>query len=152
MKILKQPDIKAYRDKTLKDQGGIDPILGIEISKPTLDHSHVTGHVRQVLDFSTNQFEGKVISAYKRFLQHKGIPLSKVLEGLMHYWNKDYSDNPIHPGHVKTLISRFCRLNKGEQRALLGIRARDKKITKTKLIKLYRKRLLNPVNIYKVKE
>ena len=69
MRVLKQKDVKSFREKY---NPKIDPITRQKIQNPVLDHDHDLGFCRGVLDRDTNQFLGKVESAYKRFLKHKG--------------------------------------------------------------------------------
>ena len=63
---LKTKDIPAVRASLLKQQEGIDPITGLPIEVPCLDHDHKTGKVRGVLDRKCNAWEGKVRNAFIR--------------------------------------------------------------------------------------
>ena len=53
-------EIAEYRDLALKKQKNLDPITGLLILKPALDHDHATGKIRGVLDIRSNSWEGKV--------------------------------------------------------------------------------------------
>ena len=108
MNKLKQSDIKSLREELLKAQGGQDPITGLQIKNPVLDHDHASGYVRCVLQREVNSFEGKVWNAYKRFIRPLGASYEDVLIALIEYWNKDYSNNPIHPKH-KTDTDKVVR-------------------------------------------
>ena len=99
MNKLKQSEIKSFREERLIRQGGRDPITGLQIKDAVLDHDHVSGHVRCVLQREVNSFEGKVWNAYKRFIRPLGASYEDVLISLVEYKNKDYSNNPIHPNH-----------------------------------------------------
>ncbi len=96
---LKQSDIKPFREKLLKKQRGIDPITGLMITDPVLDHDHASGAVRCVLQREVNSGEGKVWNSYKRFIRPLGVSYDVFLKGLIKYSNTDYSNNPIHPTH-----------------------------------------------------
>jgi len=99
MNKLKQSEIKSFRKELLARQGGRDPITGLQIKDAVLDHDHVSGHVRCVLQREVNSFEGKVWNAYKRFIRPLGASYEDVLIAIIEYWSKDYSSNPIHPKH-----------------------------------------------------
>lgn len=155
MKILRSKDIKKFRDKRL-EKTNIDPITGITIVNPTLDHDHVSGYCRGVLDRDSNQFLGKVESAYKRFLRSKGVRLDNALDGIILYLQENLSTlEVIHPQSISLMIKRFSRLNgKIQEQVLKVVGAQVKEIagckTKSERTKLYKKYLLNPKNIYKV--
>ena len=72
MKKLRQSDIKKLREELLEQQGEQDPITGLPITDPVLDHDHDSGAVRCVLQREVNSFEGKVWNAYKRFIRPLG--------------------------------------------------------------------------------
>ena len=108
MNKLKQSEIKSFREELLIQQGGRDPITGLQIKDAVLDHDHVSGHVRCVLQREVNSFEGKVWNAYKRFIRPLGASYEDVLVILVAYRNKDYSNNPIHPNH-KTEKDKIIR-------------------------------------------
>jgi len=99
MNKLKQSEIKSFREELLIRQGGRDPITGLQIKDAVLDHDHVSGHVRCVLQREVNSFEGKVWNAYKRFIRPLGASYEDVMIALIEYWSKDYSENPTHPKH-----------------------------------------------------
>ena len=99
MKKLKQSEIKPFREKMLKAQGGQDPITGLQITDAVLDHDHASGAIRCVLQREVNVFEGKVWNAYKRFIRPLGASHEDVMIALIEYWSKDYSENPTHPKH-----------------------------------------------------
>ena len=118
-KKLKHKEIKLYREAALKKQKGIDPISGLPITDPVLDHDHKTGHVRQVLQREVNAFEGKVINAFNRYFNHLGVSKEDAVIQLVEYWGQDYSENPIHPKHLTDkdkLLRKYKRLLKRSKR------------------------------------
>jgi hypothetical protein len=119
MKKIKQSEIKSIRDKLLKQQGGMDPITGLIITDPVLDHDHDSGYVRCVLQREVNSFEGKVWNSYKRFIRHLGADYVDVLAALQEYHSRDYSKNPIHPSHRteedKTVREYKRRINRAKR-------------------------------------
>jgi len=153
MKILRTKDIKSFRDKHLTKD---DPITGLPIINPTLDHDHASGYCRGVLDRDSNQFLGKVESAYKRFLRSNGANLYTSLEGVIKYLQNNLATLEVmHPKSVTSATKKFSRLpSKLQERVLLVIGASKKEVsnckTKNERLKLYKKYLLNPKNIYKV--
>ena len=97
MKKLKHNKIQQTREQLLKLQNGTDPITGLQIKDPVLDHDHDLGHIRSVLQREVNSFEGKVINAYKRYIKHLGISPETALRGVIDYWNQDFTNMPLHP-------------------------------------------------------
>lgn len=110
---LKAKELKAYRDQLLNSQGGLDPITGMRIEDPCLDHDHKSGRIRGVLDRRTNAWEGKVINAWRRCgLQKAGAPLSWSLIQLASYIHEDYDSRPLHPAHRTADEKRLVRNKK----------------------------------------
>lgn len=98
---LKHREIKEHRAKQLKRQRGICPLCNTPIleGEDTLDHCHDSGHVRAVLHRSCNSAEGKI----KQWAgpRSRGDDPQDFLRRTLRYWNKDYSQNPLHPTHGK---------------------------------------------------
>lgn len=152
-KILKQKDIKPLREQWLSAQKGRDAAIPIlEVENATLDHDHADGYCRGVLDREVNQFLGKVESAYKRFIRHKGISLEMALEGISRYLRNDFSGNPLHPGHVKTLCRTFNRLPVKVQVIRLNSLGINPKNTKELRLKQYKKYLTDESNSFRVRQ
>lgn len=153
MKVLKQKDLKSYRDKQLKINN-IDRLTGRVIEKPCLDHDHTSGYCRRILDYNSNQFLGKIESARKRFLyKFKDSEIPDILRRAAKYLEEDYTNNPVHPKYINILVSRFSRFNISKQEQVLlanGVSISDQGKTKELKIKQYRKILMAPNNIYKV--
>lgn len=153
MKILKQKDLKRFREKHHPD---IDPISNQVIVNPTLDHCHATGYCRGVLDSSTNCFLGKVENAFKRYIKYQGEDLRSVLPRLVEYI-ENYplrSLEVIHPKSVQLNIRKFGRLKAiHQERVLKIINVPNAEIsnckTKAERVKLYKKYFLHDKNIYK---
>lgn len=155
MKILKQKDLKRFREKHHPD---VDPISRKTIINPTLDHCHDSGFCRGVLDASTNCFLGKVENAYKRYIKHQNVSLEDTL-----YFLVRYLDNPpiinkvgeiVHPKSVQLNIRKFGRLNaKVQEQSLKILNVPSAEIsnckTKADRVKLYKKYFLHDKNIYK---
>lgn len=126
MNRLKAKDIPAWREKQLEKQARIDPITGLFISNPCLDHRHSDGICRQVLERETNAFEGKVFNAWRRYLRHKGVTLETALSGLLAYYRVDYSGNPLHPSHRSSEEKRILRNKRAKRRRKLKQRKETK--------------------------
>ena len=94
-------EIKDYRLAQLKRQRHKCPLCGerIEEAEATLDHCHVTGHVRKVLHRSCNAAEGKILHWAK--VRSRGDDHILFLRNLIKYWKSDFSDTPVHPTHGK---------------------------------------------------
>lgn len=110
-------DVKNIRDKLVKEQKGIDPILNEPFKEVAVcDHDHTTQHVRSALNRNCNAFEGLVFNAYKRCLAWlTDKPLPDILEGLAHYLRQDYSHNPYHTGWLKKVKTEFNKLKSKQQ-------------------------------------
>ncbi len=110
--ILKQREIKEYREKQLKRQRGICPLCRTVLTadEATLDHCHTTGSVRGVLHRSCNAGEGKVLTWAGR--RTRGEDPDIWLRNLLRYWKKDYSGNPIHHKHGKKIRRKRGRKKK----------------------------------------
>lgn len=119
---LKQSQLPAYRAEQLAKQQGLDPITGLKIVNPCLDHDHVTGKCRMVLEREVNAFEGKVFNAWRRYLRHLGVPIETALSGIIRYYASDFSCNPTHSTHKDA----------EEKRELRNKRARRKRKQKAK--------------------
>ena len=142
MRVLKQKDVKSFREK---HNPKIDPITRQKIQNPVLDHDHDLGFCRGVLDRDTNQFLGKVESAYKRFLKHKGnINILDILENMRDYI--DVSTNEAvggvtnlevyHPKAITKMVRKFERSGAKTQEATLKyMQVPAKEISECKTIK-----------------
>lgn len=116
-------DVRNTREKMLKEQKGIDPVLKqpLKLTDAVLDHDHQSQHCRAVLHRQTNAFEGLVFNAYRRCLEwSSSIPLPQVLRGLADYLEQDYTANPYHPGWIKRVETDFKALNANRQRHVLA--------------------------------
>jgi len=101
-------ETSSFGRELLKQQGNIDPITGLRITSPVVDHDHNTGHIRAVLQREVNSFEGKVINAYNRYIRHLGVPLEVALNGIIDYNKKNYNSNPIHHTEITKKANRIC--------------------------------------------
>jgi hypothetical protein len=120
--LYTQKEIKEFRDKKVKDQKGIDPILGTKFPEGSIcqDHSHETQHCRAALHLQTNAFEGLVFNAYKRCLKWlTDVPLPELLRNLASYLEEDYSDNPYHTGWIKAVKVEFNKLSSSQMKQVL---------------------------------
>lgn len=125
-KRLKNPkEAAVYRNELLKKQNGIDPIIGIKITKPVLDHYHSENqHCRQVLQNEVNAFEGKVVNSYKRMLGHlTDKPIYEVLRSLADYLEKNNNipveEQIIHHTALSIDVRRFKNLPAKQQIEIL---------------------------------
>jgi len=112
---LKQSELKAYRDRMLKEDGRCRICgHGIQPEEAVLDHDHETGHIRSVLHRNCNQIEGRVLSWCKR--NGKGVHPLVVLKGIRDHWQKDYSSLPLHPTHLSDTEKEIQKLKRAMRR------------------------------------
>lgn len=114
-------DVKRVRDKLVKLQNSIDPILQEKFSEvAVLDHDHTTQKCRAALNRNTNAFEGLVFNAYKRCLKWMtNKPLPDVLRNLADYLEQDYSHHPHHTGWIKRINIDFNKLPEPAKKKVL---------------------------------
>lgn len=114
-------DIKEVRERLVKEQKGIDPILKEPFPEnAVLDHDHDTQHIRAALSRNVNAFEGLVANSYKRCLGWlTDKPLPEILRNLADYLEVDYSGNPYHNAWIKKVTTNFNKLNAKQQNILL---------------------------------
>jgi len=138
-------DVKRVRERFVKEQRGIDPLLNEPSSEVTvLDHSHTTQHTRAALNRNTNAFEGLVINAYKRclgWLTNK--PLPEILRNLAHYLEQDYSHNPYHPGFIKRLEIDFNKLKESRKDEVLVKLGYNAEVNATKRKAVFKRAILS---------
>jgi hypothetical protein len=139
-KTLKTKEIKSFKEELVKEQKGIDPLLGTEfpIGSICLDHDHSSQHVRSALHLQTNAFEGKVINAYTRCLSWlTGVPLPQILRNLAAYLEADYSKNPYHPSCSKVALRKFKALPAAKQNSVLLELGASEGSNSTQRVKLF---------------
>lgn len=107
---LKTTEVRAYRKKLLKTQGGVCALCHTDIkpANDTLDHCHVTGHVRRVLCRNCNQVEGRVLSWIRKVY----CTPQEFIANLAMYWADDYTRNPFHPNHLSDTEKHISKLRK----------------------------------------
>lgn len=124
-RLKNSAEAAKYRNELLKKQKNIDPIVGIKITKPVLDHYHGgVQHCREVLQNEVNAFEGKVVNSYKRMLNHlTDMPIHEVLRRLADYIerNENIPENEmiIHHTALTVDVNKFKRLPATQQCEIL---------------------------------
>jgi hypothetical protein len=98
MMRLKTTQIGPVRAKLLSAQKHKCPLCEGSMKggqkKPALDHSHVTGYIRDVLCLNCNQFEGKTYNGARR---SKGkLTPEQWVQNLLDYWKRH--ETPQHGG------------------------------------------------------
>ena len=67
MHRLKQSEIAVVRERLANAQNGRCELCKLPLTKPVLDHDHVTGAVRGTLHNGCNALLGKLENNYKRY-------------------------------------------------------------------------------------
>lgn len=145
MRLKNSKEAKKHREATLESQGGLDPILRIQITRAVLDHMHFYPYkCRAALQSEVNAFEGKVYNAYKRYLTHlTNKPLPEILRALAEYLEKDFGASPIHHTAIRDEIRPFKRLSIEEQIKTLRELNIVPADTRAKRVKQYRAYILS---------
>ena len=96
---IKASEVRGLREAQLKKQRGICPLckVKIELDQAAYDHCHQTGHLRMVLHRTCNSVEGKIHN-WMRWIGGRTDKVS-FLKNLIKYYQKDFSENPIHHTH-----------------------------------------------------
>ncbi len=111
----------TYRNKLLKEQGGIDPITKEKVKDAVLDHAHFgEQRCRAVLQRECNSWEGKVQNSFNRYMKHlTDKPLAEVLRNLADYLEADNSDKPIHHTALTLDVKKVMRKPANEQKKII---------------------------------
>lgn len=115
----------TYRNELLKKQKGVDPIIGIKITKPVLDHYHGDNqHCREVLQNEVNGWEGRVVNSFKRCLGHlTDMPVHEVLRNLADYIERNHNipeeEQVIHHTALTVDVKKFKGLPASQQCSIL---------------------------------
>lgn len=151
-------DAAKYRNELLKKQNNIDPIIGITITKPVLDHYHDKNqHCREVLQNEVNAFEGKVVNSYKRMLGHlTDMPIQEVLRNLADYLEKNNAikdeEQVIHHTALSIDVNKFKRMPAQKQIEILestGLIAESNTAKRAKQVRILIKNGIININDYK---
>lgn len=95
----------------IKEQNGLDPVLGEPLRKPCLDHDHFDGRCRGVLSQNVNTFEGQVLKAWMKYVsEYTQTSLSDALRNLADYLERDVSKNKIHGTYLADMTKFLKRL------------------------------------------
>lgn len=121
--LFNTKDVAKVREQLYKEQGGIDPITGLEIpsNQKVLDHCHQTQYVRAVLHRQSNAVLGKIENLWKRYLQwwYTGT-LSDFLRGCADYLDTEHPKEYLHPAFIKSLQVQFNKLNEKQKQNVLS--------------------------------
>jgi hypothetical protein len=139
MRVLKTRELAEERRLLLDNQNGKCALCGLPLKEEdaVMDHDHATGHCRGALHGMCNRVEG-VIHGWLNVFR---IAKVQWLVRLIHYWQADYSDNPIYPTHPNEMTKTFSRLSKPQMIELLVEIFPDMTLdgkSKKELAKLYR--------------
>lgn len=135
--------IKDFREKTILEQEGLDPILLQPLRKPCLDHDHWgRGEARGVLEQCVNTWEGYVVKYWMKFVQHNtDRSLSFALRTLADYLERDFSHNPLHLSFISDMRKHLERCNKAtivkKAKDDLNIELIEEEMTQEELIVSY---------------
>lgn len=144
-------DVKAVREKLLKEQGHVDPITSQKIpeKQAVLDHCHNSQYVRAVLHRQSNAVLGKIENIYPRYLAwwYEGT-LSDFLRGCADYLEKEHDKVYLHPAFMKHLQVQFNKLNeKSKQNVLVNLGSDTGHNSKARKL-LFKKALMQKIHTF----
>lgn len=95
---LKVAEVKVIRERLAIQQGGRCAVCQLPLTKPVLDHDHVTGAVRAVLHNGCNALLGKVENNHKRY---GVVNLAAFANGIASYLQRHTINQTgyLHPTH-----------------------------------------------------
>lgn len=113
-------EIKEFREKVLKENDNKCELSGEEVKRPCLDHDHVSGQCRGVISQHFNTYEGRVLKYWKKYCEHKSdLTLPQFLRKLADYYEKDWTDRPIHYRIVEDYKKQLKYKNKKQIESML---------------------------------
>lgn len=143
---VESKDLPIYREEQHQVQEGKCGLckFPVDIEEAVVDHDHTTGKIRRILHRGCNAFEGKCLSAYKRYIgKSKGLHFPDLLIELSKYLDADYSNNPLHPSVLTEnekelkLITKKLKGGIKRESTILDYELRQKELRK--IIKTERK-------------
>lgn len=153
--LLNAKTLKLEKARLFELQQGKCPLCGHDLNEDIysnhLDHDHElegprAGKVRGLLCNLCNGTEGQIRHKFNRSgLLKKDADLAEWLRSMADYITADTSNNPIHPNFVPDKVKKFQRMNKTEMAQefeLIGAMFNER-LSKSELVKLYRKELRN---------
>ena len=98
---LKQSEIKALREKLLKENNNVCPLCENELTSEecALDHCHESGQIRGTICKRCNSLEGIFRSRWIRSGVAKKVSLEVYMINLANYLTKDHH-LILHPSHA----------------------------------------------------
>lgn len=127
---IKQSEISTLREFLRKEQNDKCGLCETDLSKvvPTLDHDHITGHIRNVLCANCNGIEGKIVNLANR--AKRGSTVTDYLLKIVKYilLHRTHPFPRLHPLH-KTADEK--RLQRNQKARELNLAKRIKKQNKS---------------------
>jgi len=101
-----QKKMQAFRSDNRPDYC---PISGVIMTNPALDHDHISGMVRGVIDNEVNALMGRAENAYKRLSPRvrDNISLPELLRNMADFLEEPPIEGVLHPVGLKQLVSKF---------------------------------------------
>ena len=115
MKYVSQKRLADWREE---NNPKIDPVSKQRINSPVVDHDHVSGMIRGVLDSEINAWEGRCYNAYTKLSKsQKVLPFADMLENLAAYVR--LTTEYLHPKGCVDNYKRFSNKGKATQIEML---------------------------------
>lgn len=134
--------IKKYRDTLVKQNHGLCEVTGVKLLRHCLDHDHVTGKCRGVLESKVNLFEGRVAKQFRKYMRDCSMSYADFLIALGKYLNQQPDNAPLHYKTVEQMDKRLNRMLKSDIALMLvsdfSIEV-DKNLLKSDLVRIYLK-------------
>lgn len=144
-------DVKKVRESLLKEQEGLCKLTGLEIpiKQACLDHDHKSNFVRGVLHRQSNAALGKAENIFTRYLSYwyPGT-LSDFLRQAADYLEEEHPRDYLHPGWIKSVKTRFNKLNSKQKDSVLQLLNQPKGRNDVERKKIFAKAILDRLVSY----
>jgi hypothetical protein len=109
-------EISEFREFMYQQQGMYCAVSEEPTANPVLDHNHLDGKVRGVLDSQVNMIEGRYLSLYNKSKVGTkfNLTFSEFLIRLGNYLQKDITETRLHPKHMEDFRKKVKRWRKEE--------------------------------------
>ena len=105
-----QSKINEYSKLLIEQQSNKCAVTGEELTRPVLDHSHLSGRCRQVIESKINLVEGKYLKLFNKYIKsHYDFGFADFLILLGEYLKTEQMEAPLHYKIIEAEKKRISR-------------------------------------------